>query len=225
MRDERGDGATSTSSLIPFPSSLRLGIFGGTFDPIHFGHLRMAEEAREQLRLDTVLFVPNRVSPLKAGARVTPAEARVEMARRAIADHPAFGVSTVEVGRLGPSYTIDTVRALQREYPNGDLFFLTGTDAVRDLPQWHKPEALLREARFVAATRPGADKSAVLAALPAAWAERMTFIEMPGLDISATELRARVRAGRSIRYLVPPAVEAYIRACGLYTDDIPGETK
>ena len=178
----------------------------------------MAEEAREQLGLDTVLFVPNRVSPFKDGAQVTPPEARVEMVWLAVADNPAFAVSTVEIGRPGPSYTVDTVRTLKAQYPDGDLFFLTGTDAVRDLPQWHEPEALLRAAQFVAATRPGADKSAVLAALPAAWAERVTFIEMPGLDISATDLRARVRAGRSIRYLVPRVVEEYIRVQGLYRE-------
>jgi nicotinate-nucleotide adenylyltransferase len=201
-----------------------IGIFGGTFDPIHFGHLRMAEEARDQLGLDRVLFVPNRVSPFKAGGGVSPGELRAEMVRRAIADNPSFAISRVELDRPGPSYAIETVRALRDAHPDADLFFLSGTDAIKDLPAWREPEALLVLARFVAATRPGVDPGAVLAALPASWADRVTFIEMPGLDISATDLRARVRAGRSIRYLVPPPVEAFVRERGLYcrgNDTVP----
>lgn len=201
----------------------RLGIFGGTFDPIHIAHLRMAEEAREQLALERVLFVPNRVSPLKAGAPPASPPARLEMVRLAIQDNPAFLVSDIEIARSGLSYTVDTLRALRGEYSGESLFFLTGMDAVRDLPRWHEPETLLELARIVAATRPGAEKEAALAALPAAWRERVAFIEMPGLDISGTSLRARVRAGRSIRYLVPPTVENYIRERGLYQQDLPGD--
>jgi nicotinate-nucleotide adenylyltransferase len=143
-----------------------IGIFGGTFDPIHFGHLRMAEEARDQLCLDRVLFVPNRVSPFKAGGGVSPGELRAEMVRRAIADNPSFAISRVELDRPGPSYAIETVRALRDAHPDADLFFLSGTDAIKDLPAWREPEALLVLARFVAATRPGVDPGAVLAALP-----------------------------------------------------------
>jgi nicotinate-nucleotide adenylyltransferase len=174
--------------------------------------------AREELALDTVLFVPNRVSPFKSGAGVSTAMARVEMVRLAIADNPALAVSTIEIDRPGPSYTIETLRALRAEHPGAAFSFLTGTDAVRDLPQWREPEALLAEARFVALSRPGFEEGKVRDALPAAWRERVTFMTMPGLDISATDLRATVRAGRSIRYLVPRAVEEYIRAHGLYTD-------
>lgn len=195
---------------------MRLGIFGGTFDPIHFGHLRMAEEARGQVGLDRVLFVPNQVSPFKTGTPVTPGEVRVAMVRLAIADNPAFAVSDLEVTRPGPSYSVDTVRALAREYPGADLFFLTGTDAVRDLAKWHEPEALLRLARFVAVTRPGVNAAEVAGALPQAWLPRITFMEMPGLDISATSLRARIAGGHSVRYLTPKAVEAFIAAQKLY---------
>nr|CAA9258944.1 Nicotinate-nucleotide adenylyltransferase [uncultured Armatimonadetes bacterium] len=202
---------------------MRIGIFGGTFDPIHLGHLRLAEETREQLQLDRVLFVPNNVSPFKDEAMVTPGERRIEMIWRAVADNPHFEVSAVEVRRPGPSYAIDTLRALRAECPVGDFFFLTGTDAVRDLAGWREPEALMREARFVAACRPGTEPDEVRNALPPHWAERVTFIAMPGLDISATDLRARVRARRSITYLVPRAVEEYILANGLYSDRAPQE--
>lgn len=200
----------------------RIGIFGGTFDPIHFGHLRMAEEAREQVALDRVLFVPNRVSPLKGHAPVTPPELRGEMVALAIADHPAFVLSPIEIERPGPSYTVDTVRVLRDAHPSDALFFLTGSDAIRDLPRWHDPDTLLSLAHFVALARPGTDPNAVLTTLPPRWKERVTFMAMPGLDISATDLRARVRAGRSLRYLVPPEVAGFIRARGLYQEPIQG---
>jgi nicotinate-nucleotide adenylyltransferase len=202
---------------------LRLGIFGGTFDPIHLGHLRLAEEAREHLALDRVLFVPNRVSPFKSGRTITAPAARLEMARRAVADNPAFVVSAVEVERSdGPSYTIDTVRALRAEHgPQTEMHLLTGTDAVRDLPGWREPDALLSLVQIAAAARPGVDKSAVLASLSPAWAARIAFIPMTALDISASDLRARVAAGRSITYLVPRAVETFIREHGLYAASKP----
>ncbi len=198
---------------------MRLGIFGGTFDPIHLGHLRLAEEAREHLALDRVLFVPNRVSPFKTGRTTTPPGLRLEMARRAVADNPRFAVSAFEVEQAseGPSYTIDTVRALRAEHgPETEMYLLTGTDAVRDLPGWREPDALLSLVKIAAAARPGVDKNAVLAALPAAWAARIAFIPMTALDISASDLRARVAAGRSITYLVPRAVETFLREQGLY---------
>jgi nicotinate-nucleotide adenylyltransferase len=197
---------------------MRLGIFGGTFDPIHLGHLRLAEEAREQIRLDRVLFVPNNVSPFKTGRTVTPGQVRLEMVQRAVADNPHFGASAVEVERAGPSYTIDTVRALRGEYgPDADLFLITGADAVRDLPAWREPDALLALLAGIAtAARPGTDRQAVLGALPAPWAARVTFIAMPALDISATDVRARAANGRSIRYLVPAPVAALIDAHGWY---------
>lgn len=197
---------------------MRLGVFGGTFDPIHLGHLRLAEEAREQLALDRVLFVPNRVSPFKTGRTTTPPDVRLEMARRAVAGNPAFVVSAVEVERPdGPSYTIDTVRALRAEYgPRTEMYLLTGSDAVRELPGWREPETLLSLMQIAAAVRPGVDKNAVLASLPPAWAARIAFIPMTALDISASDLRSRVAAGRSITYLVPRAVETFIREQSLY---------
>lgn len=195
---------------------MRLGVYGGTFDPIHVGHLRIAEEAREQMELDRVLFVPNQVSPFKTDREVTPGATRLEMVRRAVADNPAFEASGVEIERPGPSYAVETLRALRSEHPDAELFFVTGSDTIRDLPGWRAPEELLELARFVAATRPGAENEDVLAVLPEPWRARITFIEMPGLDISGTDLRRRVRAGRSIRYLVTDAVAAIIREHELY---------
>lgn len=199
-------------------TDLRLAVFGGTFDPIHHGHLRMAEEARDRLGFDRVLFVPNNVSPFKTRHAVTTGTVRAEMLEAAVADNPAFAVSRFEIEREGPSYTVETLRYLSAAHPNTELYFLTGTDAVRDLPKWHQPEEVLRLARFAVMTRPGVNARDVLNALPDPWERRITFIEMPGLDISATDLRARVATGRSIRYLLPPSVEAIISVRGLYRD-------
>jgi nicotinate-nucleotide adenylyltransferase len=197
---------------------MTLGVFGGSFDPVHFGHLRMAEEARIQAGLDRVLFVPTQVSPFKVGRTVTPGEQRLEMLHIALADNPAFAASDVELTRPGPSYTVDTLRLLKEQYPTAELFFLTGTDAVRDLPKWRQPEEILSLARFLVAARPGVDKADVLHALPDLWEARIAFIEMPELDISSTYLRERLRDGRSVRYLLPRAVEEYIVSRGLYRE-------
>lgn len=194
----------------------RIGVFGGTFDPIHFGHLRMAEEARELFALNTVLFVPNFISPFKLDRTVTPGPLRAEMIRQAIADNPYFAVESREIERVGPSYTVDTLRAMRAENAAAELFFLTGTDAVKGLPQWKAPEELLVLARFIAAARPGVQKQEVLAALPDAWEERILFLPMPELDISSTDLRVRVGEGRSLRYLTPRPVEEFVREHRLY---------
>lgn len=196
---------------------MRLAVFGGTFDPIHFGHLRIAEEARDRLGFERILFVPNYVSPFKAGQSVTSGEQRAQMVERAIRENPAFSISRWEVEREKPSFTIETIRAIRSQYADYELYFLAGMDAVRDLPKWHEPEELLSLVQFVTATRPGVDIRDVLDALPDDWEKRIMFMEMPGLDISATDLRRRVAEGRSIRYLLPPAVEDYIHAHGLYT--------
>jgi nicotinate-nucleotide adenylyltransferase len=195
---------------------IRLGVFGGTFDPIHFGHLRMAEEARELFALNTVLFVPNFVSPFKLDRTVTPGPLRVEMIRQAIADNPYFAIDGREIERSGPSYSVDTLRGLKAEYRDADLYFLTGTDAVKGLPGWKSPEELLGLARFIAAARPGVEKKDVLAALPDAWEDRILFLPMPELDISSTDLRVRAREGKSLRYLTPRTVEEFVREHRLY---------
>ena len=194
----------------------RLGVFGGTFDPIHFGHLRMAEEARERFELHTVLFVPNFVSPFKLDRVITSGALRVEMIRGAVADNPYFRVDSREIERAGPSYTVETLRAIKAENPGAELFFLTGTDAVKGLPQWKAPEELLSLTRFIAAARPGVQKSEVLAALPDAWEDRILFLPMAELDISSTDLRGRMREGKSLRYLTPRSVEEFVGEHRLY---------
>lgn len=194
----------------------RIGIFGGSFDPVHIGHLRMAEVAREAANLDRIIFVPAQVSPFKTDRKVTPGELRLEMLRLAIADNPAFAVSDAELQRPGPSFTVDTLRTLKAESPDADFFFLTGTDTIRDLPKWRDPEIALSLATFLVATRPGVAPSDVLAALPDAWESRILFVEMPGLDISSSYLRAALAAGRSTRYLLTDAVRDFVAAHGFY---------
>jgi nicotinate-nucleotide adenylyltransferase len=196
---------------------VNLGIFGGTFDPIHYGHLRMAEEARERLCLDRILFVPNRVSPFKLGAEPTPGPVRAEMVRAAIEGNDRFALDTRELDRPGPSYTIDTVREIRDRYPEARLFFLTGADAVRDLPQWREPAALLDLLTlFAAAARPGVRHTEIVEALRPDWSEKVVFLQMPELAIAATDLRNRISEGRSIRYLTPMAVVELIERHGLY---------
>jgi nicotinate-nucleotide adenylyltransferase len=197
---------------------VRLGLFGGTFDPPHYGHLVAAQEAACQLNLGRVLFLPARQNPLKRGEEVSPAEDRCRMVSLAIDSNSLFELSRVDLDRPSPSYTVDLLRALRAEWPSAELFFLVGADIVPELPRWHAPSALLDLATLVAINRPGAPVLSVAAleqALPAA-AQRVILLEIPAMAISATELRARVRAGRPIRYLTPPAVEAYINERGLY---------
>ena len=195
---------------------MKIGVFGGTFDPVHYGHLRMAEVCREELGLDRVLFVPNHVSPYKVGRPITPGHLRVAMLQSVTENNPAFAVSTLELDRPAPSYTVDTLRTIKSENPGADLFFLTGADAVRGLSGWREPEVLLDLAHFVAMTRPGVGRAEVLAALPDTWECRILFMEMPGLDISSTDLRNRAKTNRSLRYLTPPQVAAFIAEQGLY---------
>ena len=194
----------------------RIGIFGGTFDPIHFGHLRIAEEARDRFALDTVLFVPNQVSPFKIGETVTPAALRAELARAAIFDNPAFALWTGELDRPGASYTVETLRAISADFPHSERYFLTGTDAVRDIGKWREPEECLALAHFVAFHRPGVTESEAREGIPDHLEPGIVFVPMNGLDISSTEIRQRVQQGRSIRYLLPEAAITIIQENQLY---------
>jgi nicotinate-nucleotide adenylyltransferase len=198
------------------PSRRRVGILGGSFDPIHFGHLRLAESMREALALDTVLFVPAQVSPFKTGRTTTPAALRAKMVGAAIDDNPLFQIWTGELERPGPSFTVDTLRQLTDELPDDQLWLLAGTDAVRDLPLWREPETIVRLARLAVAARPGTDPVDALAALPETWRERVDFVTMTPVDLASTDLRQRVASGRSIRYLVPPSVAEIIDVNDLY---------
>lgn len=200
---------------------MRLGLLGGTFDPPHYGHLLAAQEVAWRLDLDRVLFLPARQNPLKLGDPMTAAEHRCQMVELAIADNPRFELSRLDLDRPPPSYTIDLLRGLrQTGPPQLELFFLAGADILPELPKWHAPLEILRLATLVVVNRPGApDPRASLASverrLPGA-RERITVVAIPGVAISSTDLRARLRAGQPIRYLTPPSVEALIYDAGLY---------
>ena len=196
--------------------SLRVGLLGGTFDPPHYGHLALAEAAREALELERVIFLPNGQPPHKPTGEVSPAEHRYVMTELACAAHPRFTVSRAEMDRPGLSYSLDTVRSVQRELgPEAQLYFIVGMDALLELPLWHEPDALLAEAHVVVAERPGSETD-LEAALGAERAAQVTRIAMPALELSASDLRERVRAGRSLWYLTPEPVAAYIAKHGLY---------
>jgi nicotinate-nucleotide adenylyltransferase len=195
---------------------VRTGVLGGTFDPLHLGHLILAEEARRMLGLDRVLFVPAGDPWRKRDRSVSPASHRVEMVRRAIADNAGFVLSLVEVQRSGPSYTADTLDELARQ--NGELWFIMGVDALLDLPNWNDPQRIIAAARLAVATRPGWERVSVAdleRRIPGLVA-RLHPVDMPMIQVSSSDLRQRVARDESIRYLVPPEVEAYIREQGLY---------
>ena len=195
-----------------------LGIMGGTFDPIHVGHLAVAEEAREALGLDRVLFVPAGQPPHKVPGSVSRVGDRVAMVQLAIADNPAFELSMVEVQREGPSYTVDTVEALARSDPESQLHLILSAETFAELPSWHEPERLFAAARMAVVPRegyPAPDPAWLARAFPGR-EDRVEYLSGPRLGLSSTALRARVAAGRSIRYLVAPAVEAYIAEHDLY---------
>ena len=204
-----------------------IGILGGTFDPIHIGHLAIAEEAREALGLEQVLFVPTRMPVHKPGRRVTPAEDRVAMVTAAIAGNPSFALDRSEVDRDGPSYAVDTLEGLIAADRASDRLveytFILSAEAYAGLPTWHRPARLLELCRMAVVPHPGvgaAEPAEVDRQVPGALA-RTTLLDGPSLDVSGTLIRARVAAGRSIRYLVPDAVIAYIDDHRLYATPDP----
>lgn len=196
----------------------RLGIMGGTFDPIHIGHLACAEQALETYGLDAVVFVPAGVPVFKKHQRVTDAADRLAMVRLAVAGNQAFDASSIEIDRGGDTYTVDTLRALRAHYPdNVELFFITGADAVRSIVAWKDSAQVARLVRFIAATRPGYDLAEVRRELESASEGfSIDFFEVTSLAVSSSDLRARVAAGKSIRYLTMDAVRRYIEDRGLY---------
>ncbi len=196
---------------------LRIGIMGGTFDPIHYGHLVTAEAARERFGLKKVIFVPSGQPPHKKPEAVSPFWHRYLMVVLATYSNPYFEVSAVEYERGGPSYTVDTVREFRRLYgPDAELFFVTGADAILEILTWKAPEELLSLCRFIAATRPGYDLRQLHQVLGEFYLGAVSLLEIPMLSISSSEIRERVRRGFSIKYLVPEPVEAYIYQKGLY---------
>jgi nicotinate-nucleotide adenylyltransferase len=196
----------------------RLGILGGTFDPIHHGHLVAAEETRHQLELDEVLFVPAGRPPHKPTRPISPAHHRLRMIELAIADRPQFALSRVDVERPGLCYTVETLELLRAEWgPGPTFYFVVGTDSLADIPTWYQPQRLIELCELAVAARTGVEVDLVRLEeqLPGV-RDRLHWVPMPMLEISSSDLRARVRAGRPISYLVPPMVEAYILEHGLY---------
>ncbi len=198
---------------------MKIAIMGGTFDPIHMAHLTAAEAVRDALQLDKVLFMPSGDPPHKQGSGVTSAENRYQMVCLATASNPAFEVSRIEIDRPGRTYTLDTIHALKETLPpDTKLYFIVGTDAFIDMKGWYHADELRYACSFAAVTRPGYEPPAV----DDPWYQNVdyTWIEIPELHISSTDLRNRVRNGRSIRYLTDPAVEAYIAEHGLYGETL-----
>jgi len=202
----------------------RIGLLGGTFDPIHFGHLLLAEEVRVALPLERVLFVPAGQPPHKLDEPHTEPAHRLRMLELAIADNPGFGISRVDIDRPGPHYSFDMVRLVQAELgAEVELFFLMGLDSLATILTWRMPERLLELCQLVVACRPGCDVDlkALVAALPALeW--RALFISMPLMEIAGVDLRRRVRCGHSIRYQVPEAARQYVEQNRLYGAGPPG---
>jgi nicotinate-nucleotide adenylyltransferase len=202
---------------------LRLGVMGGTFDPIHIGHLVTAEEARFQFGLDKVVFIPSAHPPHKTGEMQSPARERLRMVELAVEGNPALAVSDLEILRPGLSYTIDTLDELHRIHgAETVIYFITGADAILEILTWKDPEELLMQGRFIAATRPGYPLHKLAEVLPefnSAGEEAMKRVyamEIPALAISSTDIRQRVAQGRPFRYLVTGAVWKYIMERGLY---------
>lgn len=191
---------------------MRLGIFGGTFDPPHLGHLVAASDAAVALELDRVLWIPAAVHPFKLGAVAASPEARLEMVRAAVEGDERFEACDLELRRQGPSYTVTTLRELHARHPGAELFFLTGADNLRELPQWREPDEVVRLARLVVVSRRG---EGVPAGLPYA----AVAVPVTRVDVSSTEVRRRIAAGQTVRYLVPDAVRETIARLGLYRTD------
>ncbi len=195
---------------------LKLGIMGGTFDPIHYGHLFLAEQAYHQLMLDKVLFVPAGTPPHKKAKEYSTVADRVEMTRLAIAGNYHFELSLLEAERAGFSYSADTVAAFAEQFGNKcELWFICGADSMIEINSWYQPERLVSICRFATAARPGFDLTRI-AQLPAKWQEKIDILDMPLLEISSTDIRQYVQDNKAIKYLLPDAVEEYIHARKLY---------
>ncbi len=200
---------------------MRIGVFGGTFDPVHLGHLIIAEQCREQSRLDEVWFVPTARPPHKPRPGLTPFEKRAEMLHLAVAGHAQFRVEELEKDRPGPSYTADTLAEIQRRRPGVELHLILGSDCLPDLPGWHEPLRIVTQAGLIVVARPGwpvwqAEQLRSALRLAPEQPLGMQIVPIPLIEIASRDLRRRVSESRSIRYLVPSAVVAYIADKQLY---------
>ncbi|MEA1872328.1 MAG: nicotinate-nucleotide adenylyltransferase [Chloroflexota bacterium] len=196
---------------------MNIGVLGGTFDPIHIGHLVVAEEARIKVGFNEVLFVPAGRPWLKLDRNITPADQRVEMVRRAIADNPHFKLCTLEVERPGPSYTVDTLTTLRKQLGSeANLFFILGRDTLAELPSWKEPKRVVQLCRLVVAPRLGSKDLKRLETEIPGLLDKVIQLDMPVIGISASGIRQRIAQGLPIRYLVPAEVEEYILQHRLY---------
>ncbi|WP_410512226.1 nicotinate-nucleotide adenylyltransferase [Paenibacillus sp. BR2-3] len=192
---------------------MKVGIMGGTFDPLHIGHMLAAEAARDSYELDEVWFMPSHIPPHKHAAGVS-SEDRLAMVKETVKGHECFRTLDWEVNRGGVSYTIETVRMLQEHYPDIDLYFIIGADMVQYLPKWQGIEEIVQRLTFIGVGRPGTPLD--LEELPSEIADKVVLADMPLVDISSTMLRERAAEGKSIRYMVPEAVFNYVHRSGLY---------
>ena len=199
---------------------MRVGILGGTFDPVHVGHLIIAEEALSRLALDQVLFIPTGQPWLKAGQALSAAEHRLKMVELAIASNPRLGVSRIEVDRSGPTYTVDTLKRLKRDLGDDvQLYFILGLDTLEQFHRWEQPERIIELCELAIASRPGFQNSRILDEQLGRYSKlgsKVNFLSAPSMDISGSSIRLRASEGRSIKYRVPEAVERYIKKQGLY---------
>lgn len=195
---------------------------GGTFDPIHHGHLFIAEEARVRCGLEKVVFFPNNQPAHRQGkAAHADAETRLALTRLAVESHPRFEVSRIEIDRPGPSYAFDTLSEFQRQFgAETELFYIVGADSIGEVLTWYRGAELFDKCRFIAVSRPDFDLGAAKTLLNEAQRARIDFLETVGLDIASRDLRQRVKDGLPIRYLVPDAVEREVRARGLYLEPV-----
>jgi len=200
---------------------MRLGIFGGTFDPVHFGHLVLAEQCLEQCRLDQVWFVPAGVPPHKLAQTIAPGKARAEMLDLAVAGHDRFRVDRREVNRSGPCYTVETLAELHSEDPSRELFFLLGADSLVEFSTWREPGQIVKLAQLAVVNRGGGtppDLDMLGRSIGPLAESRIRIVTIPGIDISSSDIRRRVRESKSIRYMTPRAVECYIQTHKLYEE-------
>lgn len=195
---------------------------GGTFDPIHYGHLVIAEAVRSKYKMEKVVFVPSGSPPHKNGSNVSDAMDRYLMTALATATNKHFDISTMEIDRSGKSYTYDTLVEFKKKYPRHDIYFIAGADAIRDITTWYNYEELFELCYFIAATRPGYTlanlKNEELHMLSPKQLEHIEIIEVPGIEVSSTDIKRRVREDKSIKYLLPETVEDYITKYDLYLD-------
>lgn len=210
---------------------MKVAVLGGTFNPIHYGHLRIAEEVRESLRLDKVLFMPTYITPHKTEEAITPPEVRLEMIRTAIADNPGFGVSEIEIRRGGRSFTVDTLRELKKK--EEDISLIIGNDSFNDITSWYEYEELFRLSSFIVVPRPGHTAKKPGEVLPVELARKfwydsstgcyqnsygnsLTYLATTLMDVSSSDIRKRVKESSSIKYLLPDSIIEMIRSGGLY---------